>query len=266
MKGRVAGLLVLVGSVVIPFAAHAGWIIELRNTAISTKGERQTPEDATMYVSDGKVRTVQPNTATIVDYKTNRFTLMNPKKELFWSGTIDEYVSEMNKSRKDAAYKRFGSTNAAQMARDPDKEDKKLPRVVLRKLGDGGVVAGHDTVKYQVESDGELFQELWVATDVSTNSDLDPAQYLAIQQKLSGGMIGKAGKSFRAMWKNQDVRALYGQGIILRNVVRHVAGGYERTTTAVKQTDVAAGEFEVPESYRRVRLGDVLKTETDDAG
>jgi hypothetical protein len=170
----------------------------------------------------------------------------------------------MGKNRKEAAYQRFGSTNAAQMAREPDQEDRKVPRVVLRKLGDGGSIAGHDTVKYQIESDGELFQELWVATDVTTNSDLDPAQYLAIQQKLSRGMIGKAGKSFRAMWKNQDVRDLYAQGLILRNIVRHLAGGYERTTTAVKQADVPADELEVPERYRRVRLGDVLKS--DDAG
>jgi hypothetical protein len=105
---------------------------------------------------------------------------------------------------------------------------------------------------------------MWVAKDVSTNSDLDPAQYLAIQQKLSGGMIGKAGKSFRAMWKNQEIRDLYAQGIVLRNIVRHVAGGYERTTTAVKQSAIATGEFDVPERYRRVRLGDVLKS--DDAG
>lgn len=261
MTGRMAGLFVWCALVMVPMAAQGGWIIELRNTAISSKGERQTPEDAKMFVSEGKVRTVQPTTATIIDYKAGRFTLMNSTKGLFWSGTIDEYVSEMTKSRKEASYERFGSTNAAQMARDPGQEDTKLPKVVLRKLGDGGAIAGHDTVKYQVESDGELFQEMWVAEDVNTNGDLDPAQYLAIQQKLSAGMIGKAGKSFRAMWKNPEVRDLYGKGIVMQNIVRHVAGGYERKTTSVKQADVAASEFEVPESYRRVRLPDVLKSD-----
>ena len=264
MKGRVAGVLVVFVSTVVPMAAQGGWIIELRNTAISTKGERQSPEDATMYVSGDKVRTVQPNAETIIDYKAGHFTLINPKKELFWSGTIDEYVSEMSKSRKDAAYQRFGSTNAAQMARDPNKEDTNLPKVVLRKLGDGGAIAGHDTVKYQIESNGELFQEVWFAPDLNTNGDLDPGRYLAVQQKLSGGMLGKAGKSFRAMWKNPDIRNLYSKGVVMQNIVRHVAGGYERTTTAVKQTDVAASEFEVPNSYRRVRLPDVLKS--DNAG
>jgi hypothetical protein len=261
MKGRVAGLLVLFGSLTVPPAAQGGWIIEMRNTAISSKGERQKPEDATMYVSEGKVRTVQPNATTVVDYKAGRFTLINANKGLFWTGTIDEYVTEMTKSRSQAAYERYGSTNAAHLTRDPSKGDAKAAKVVLRKLGDGGPIAGHETVKYQVESDGELFQELWVANDVNTNADLDPGQYLAIQQKLSGAMIGKAGKSYRAMWKNPDVRALYGKGIIVQNVIRHIAGGFERTTTSVKQSDVAASEFQVPDSYRRVRLSEVLKSD-----
>jgi hypothetical protein len=261
MKGRVAGLLAVFVSVMVPMAAHAGWIIELRNTAISSKGERQSPEDATMYVSAGKVRTVQPNTQTIIDYKAGRFTLLNPKKELFWSGTIDEYITEMSKSRKEAAYQRFGSTNAVQMADDSPKDDSKLPKVVVRKIGDGGVIAGHETTKYQIESNGELFQEIWVAGDLNTNGDLDPGQYISVQQKLSGGMIGKAGKSFRAMWKNPDIRQIYGKGTLMQNVVRHIAGGYERTTTSVKEADVSAAEFEVPDSYRRVRLPDVLKSD-----
>lgn len=262
MKGRVAGLFVLFGSLVVPLAAQAGWIIEMRNTVISSKGERQKPEDATMYVSEGKVRTVQPHATTVVDYKNGRYTLMNPSKQLFWTGTIDEYVSEMSKSRAKAAYERYGSTNAAHLTREPNADDKKAAKVVLRKLGEGGAIAGQETVKYQLESDGQLFQELWVANGVNTNSDLDPTQYLAIQQKLSGAMIGRAGKSYRAMWKNPDVRTLYGQGFIVQNVVRHVAGGFERTTTSMKQADVAASEFEVPESYRRVRLSDVLKSDS----
>jgi hypothetical protein len=64
------------------------------------------------------------------------------------------------------------------------------------------------------------------------------------------------------MWKNPEIRDLYGKGVVLQNVVRHVAGGYERTTTSVKQADVAGTEFEVPDSYRRVRLPEVLKSDT----
>lgn len=262
MKGRVAGLLVSLGVLIVPMAAWGGWIIELRNTAINNKGERQSPEDATMYVADGKIRTVQPNSTTVIDYKLGNFTLINEKKGLFWSGTIEEYVREMSKSRKQAAYERYGSTNAAHMERDPTAEDKRVPKVVLRKIGDGGTIAGHETVKYQIESDGQLFQELWVANDVNTSSDVDPAQFLAVQQKLSSGMIGNAGRNYRAMWKNQEIRDLYAKGIVMQNVVRHVAGGYERKTTSVKQADVAASEFVVPDSYRRVRLSDVLKSDT----
>jgi hypothetical protein len=243
-------------------AARGGWIIELRNTAINNKGERQAPEDATMYVADGKVRTVQPNSTTVIDYKAGNFTLINEKKRLFWSGTVDEYVREMGNSRKQAAYERYGSTNAAHMARDPNAEEKNVPKLVLRKIGDGGPIAGHETIKYQIESNGQLFQELWVASDVNTRSDLDPGQFLAVQQKLSGGMIGNAGKNYRAMWKNQDIRDLYAKGTVMQNVVRHVAGGFERKTTSVKEADVADSEFVVPDTYRRVRLSDVLKSDT----
>lgn len=262
MKGRVAGLLVLVVCFAVPITAEAGWVVQLRSTAINSKGERQSPEDATMYVSGGKVRVVQPGSTSVIDYNAGRFTLLNQSKELFWTGTIDEYVGEMGRNRVEAAKAKFGNTSAAQMARDPSKDDTQLPKMVLRKLGNGGAIAGHETVKYQIESNGELFQELWVADDVTLSSDLDPAKFIAMQEKLSSGMIGKAGKNFRAMWKNQDIRALHEKGLVLQNVVRHVAGGYERITTSVKAADVAASEFEVPESYRRVRLSDVLKTDS----
>jgi hypothetical protein len=259
MKGRIAGLSVVIACCVVPLTAQAGWILQLRSTAISNKGERQPAEESTMYVSEGKTRIVQPGSTTVVDYKNNRFTLINQNKGLFWTGTVDEYISEMGRNRQAAANERFGNSTAAQMIRDPQKPDADAPKIVVRKLGTGGAIAGHETVKYQIESNGELFQEVWVAENLDLTSDLDPRQYLTVQQKLSDGMIGKSGRSFRAMWKNHDVRVLHEKGFIVQNVIRHVAGGFERVTTAVRRADVADSEFEVPESYRRVRLSDVLK-------
>ena len=51
------------------------------------------------------------------------------------------------------------------------------------------------------------------------------------------------------------------KGFVLRSITHHIAGGFERKATEVKQTEIPASEFEVPDSYRKVRLSDVFTTD-----
>lgn len=259
MKGRWHGLVLSLVVLSAPAVTSAGWVIASRNVAIKGNGERQPPEDTTMYVAGGKVRIVQPNSISLIDYNTNRFTILNPQRDSFWSGTLDEYVVEVRHKRKKAAKQRLGSSaTAAAFEKRPD--DAKLPAITVQNAGPGGTIAGHETVKYVIQSAGEAFQEVWVAEGLDLSRDLDPQKYLAYQEKMSTVMVGKSGGAFSALYRNPEARKIHAKGFVVQTKTQHVAGGFERTVTTVRSADVADEEFAVPDNYRRVRLADVFGT------
>lgn len=239
-----------------PLAASAGWVIEWQNTAKRKDGEILTNESATMYVSKNRVRVEQPTMVTIVDYDKNEYTILNPQGQLFWSGKVDEYIEEMVRSRVEAMRSRMGDKAGAYGRRKID--EASLPRIVIERTEDAQKIAERDTVKYTVKSNDELFQELWVAEGLAVSKDLDPKKVLAYEIKMGAAKLGKSADSSNALYRSADYRKLLEKGFVLRSVLWHIIGSYEQKALSARQADVEASRFEVPESYRRVRLGDVM--------
>jgi hypothetical protein len=247
-----------------PLAAQAGWVSQWTNIATKPNGERMDPQSSSMAIAGGRVRLEQSESITLVDYNTGKFTVMNPAKQVFWSGTIDEYVLETAQSRTTAMQKSLGDAGAGKNAQLsgtpalPKVDPAKLPPLSILKTDVTEKIAGSDTLKYDVRVDGDLFQELWVAPGVDVSADLNVDKYLALQRKMSAGMMGKSANQYNALYLNEDYRKLIEKAFVLKMITHHIAGQFERTATSVRQTDVAAKEFEVPDTYRRVRLSDVL--------
>lgn len=266
MRGLTLGSLALLASAVAPAIADAGWVVQWTNTAVKSTGERMPAQSSSMAIAGNRVRTEQPEAVTLMDCNTGRFSLLNPDKQYFWSGTVDDYVREVSQHRASALQEKMGQ--------DPRKkkqkagEDKpfrpkpvdpaKLQPVSITKTGETEKIAGYDTEKYAVLVNGELFQEIWVAPSLDVSADLNWDRYLADQRKLSAAMLGKSGEAYSALYFNDEYRKLLAKSFALKTVVHHIAGGFERAATSVRQADVPASDFEVPESYRKVRLTDVL--------
>lgn len=243
-----------------PAAVHAGWIVDWEHTPIKSSGERGTTETATMRIKKGKVRLTQPSTTSLIDYNKRRFAILNPDRQYFWSGTVDQYVTEMQQTRARAAKKRRGNEKAApeeQAKIDP----KSLPPVVVTKTDETETIAGHPTRKYEIRVDNDLFEELWVAEDLNLSGDLDPKKFLDYQKKMGAAMLGNSAKAYNALYRSAEYKNLLEKGFVLRSITHHIAGGFERKAVAVKQEEIPESEFEVPDNYRRVRLSDVFATE-----
>jgi hypothetical protein len=90
------------------------------------------------------------------------------------------------------------------------------------------------------------------------SGDLNVDRYLALQRKMGAAMIGKSAGQYNSLFLNDEYRKLIEKGFVLKVVNHHIAGGFERVATSVTQTDVPAGQFEVPDTYRKVNLDDVL--------
>ena len=250
-------VVLLIGALcVVPAAANAGWIAEWEHTSIDTKGERGATESATQRIEKGKVRLVQPTMTSVIDYNESRFTILNPEHQYFWTGTVDQYVAEMLKTRAKAARRRRGGEVEPQA--EPKLDPKSLPPVEIKRTDETETIAGHPTHKYEIRVNNEPFEELWLAEDLDLSSDLDPKKFLAYQKKMSAAMLGNSAASYNALYHSPEYQKLLQKGFILQSITHHIAGGFERKAVALKRAEIPDGEFEVPDSYRKVRLTDVF--------
>jgi hypothetical protein len=277
MSRAVRRVVLGVCSLLLPVAAQAGWVITWNTTAVNSKGERMATQEATQSIAGNRVRMQQPEVVTITDYNKDQFTLLNNGKKYFWQGPIDDYVREMTQHRKQAMTERIAAMGMSEKAKEKaaargdatakkrdakkakeDLEAAKLLPVSIVSTGQHEKIAGYDTEKFEVKVDGELFQEIWLTTGLSVSADLDAAKFFAQQEKTGAVMMGKSSKQYNALYHDAQYRGMVERGFILRNVVHHLAGGFERVATSVKQEEVPVSAFEVPESFRRVRLSDLF--------
>lgn len=269
MKRTLRNAMLFAALTVVPTAAHAGWVSTWSNTAVKQNGDRTGKQDVSMSISNGRVRVDQDDVITLIDYNTGRYSLLNPTKNFFWSGTVDEYVREMSTARGSKMAEKYGDKGMLQHkkhAKDkapkayvPPKVDvAKLPPLSVTKTGLTAKVAGYDTEKYDIHANGELFQEIWVAPALDLSSDLNFDSFLAVQRKMGAARKGKSADAYNALYVNEDYRKLLEKAFVLKAITHHIAGGYERAATSIQQAEVPADQFTVPERYRKVRLSDVL--------
>ncbi len=269
MPNTLRTLAVLATLALSPSLAHAGWVVQWSTAASDSKGESMPTQKATQSISQNQVRLDQPEIVTIIDYNKDRFVMLNETKQYFWSGTTDDFVRDMTRARDAAMREKIGNLTGK-----PPKGDKagaeisdrtpkpidvsKLPPVSIAPTGAKEKIAGYDAEKYEVRVDGDLFEEIWIAP-LDLSADLSYDHLLAQQLKNSAAMQGKAADSYNAIYRDPEYRRLTEKATILKTVTHHVAGTFERTATSVDQRDVPASTFAVPESYRKVRLADLLE-------
>lgn len=270
MPKTLRALAVLAALALSPSLARAGWIVQWSTTATNQKGESTSSQQATQSVARNRVRMDQPEVVTIVDYGADRFTMINPSKEYFWSGSSDDYVREMTRARAAAMRERIGQMagqvgktgkQAEAPAGDPTPrvvDPAKLPPVSITPAGIKEKIAGHEAEKYDVRVDGQLFEELWIAP-IDMSADLDFDRFMAQQLKNSAAMQGKASDQYNAVYRDPEYRRLTEKATVVKNITHHIAGSFTRTATSVEQRDVPDSAFAVPESYRKVRLSDLLE-------
>jgi hypothetical protein len=248
----------LVGLLVAPGVARAGWLVQWQETAIKNNGDRLDPQPSTVRISRGKVRIAQTATTSLLDYGKGTFAILNNGQGYFWSGTLDDYLSQMTKDRSQGLHQRLGPQADDMNFEQPKVDPSTLPPVAIEKTEEAATIAGHATTKYLVKVEGELLQELWLAEGLDVSRDLDVKRFLDFERKMSGAMLGASADAFNAVYRSDDYRKLLERGYILKSVTHHIAGSYERVATEIRQEEVPAAEFEVPDSYRRVRLSDVF--------
>lgn len=258
--GVVFGMVALLGA----SAAHAGWVIEESNIATRPKGEPGPAEPATTRISQGRVRITQPSTITVQDQVKQRFTIFVSDRNTYWSGTVDEYVAEINADRRAAkpganlTKKERKKVAAAKRPKKPPLDVANLPKITIRKFDEHAKIAGYETTLYQVDSNGKRFQEIWMTDAINMKDDLDPKRYNEYQLKLSAMMRGAAAPSFNALYRSPEYLTLMQSGFPLKTTIYHIAGSYTREVRSITKADVSDGDFELPSTAQQTSLNDLF--------
>jgi Domain of unknown function (DUF4412) len=241
-------------------AAQAGWVIEQSNVSTKPKGEAGPSEPSTMRISQGRIRVSQPSSVTIQDCVKGRFAIFVPDRNTYWSGTLDDYAKQITAAESEAAPMAKEAVKRGKKAAitEPKVDVATLPKIVVRKTDEHAKIAGYDTVKYEIESDGRKFEELWLTTALNLKDDLEPKQYLACQAKMSLAMRGASGKDFNALYRSPDYLALASSGFPMKTIVYHIAGSFTREVRSINRADVSDSDFEIPDGAKKVSLSDLF--------
>src|SRR5262249_50651708 len=156
----------------------------------------------------------------------------------YWSGSLDQYMSELSRKRNAEMAKRAGRPPAPEAGKPPKIDESNLPPITVRKTDQAKTVAGHNVIKYEILSAGEPFQEMWVAEDINVASDLDPDKFLAYQRKMSAGMQGNTSTRYQALYLNDDYKKIVSKGFALDVKTKNPTGGFDRTVTSIRKEDI----------------------------
>jgi hypothetical protein len=239
--------------------AHAGWVIEETMFATKSKGDALPAEPATTRLSQGRLRVTQPNSVTVQDCVKERFSILVPERNTYWSGSFDEYTTELLASQAAARNQARQKPAATPRAKKPPEIDPaKLPKIVVRKTEETQKIAGYDATKYVIDSDGRKFQEVWLAGTLSLKDDLDPAKFIACQSKLTRGMQGQSAKDYGALYRSADYAQMMAAGYPLKVTVYHIAGSFTREVRSITRADVSDHDFTLPQAATRVALAELF--------
>lgn len=240
-----------------------------------------------VLVSRGRIKHVAREAEApvgVFDLARGRLWFASGKTRSYWEGTADEFcatmkqtvgtaMSEMEKQMKEQLATlppdqraqmeqmmkqmlqgRAGQPGAAQ--------DAPPPRVTVERTGEQATIAGLSARRFRVLSEGQPFQDLWLASDPGLLQELQLQRASDAYARMSacqmGPRSGPAGAA-AAVAESQEYRKLYGEGWPVR-VVSYAAGAPRTVSEVVKieRRDVPEAEFAPPAGFRMAPLMEVL--------
>jgi len=206
-------------------------------------------------ISEGRIKSLSsdPNEGQIiVDLKKGVITALNHQKKIVSIGTIDEYCT-LAKKMIDCVLQ------TAEMAKAQGIEDMPSARsaqpivVSVKKIGDGGLIAGCSTIKYEVYADGKLYEEAWISMDQKLTREIGDMEQLARFEECASQVIGYQVMGYNTVEATAEYQELIKSGWVLKSIDYEC--GDAKTVVEVNKIEekkISDREFEVPAGYEIV--------------
>jgi hypothetical protein len=231
-------------------------------------------------VSKGRVKHAsrtaeQP--VVVFDVGRGRLWFANPRTRSYWEGTADEFctsmrstvasaMSEVEKQMKDQLAKLPPDQRAqveqmmkqALQGQAGQRGAAPAPRVTVERTAEQATIAGLPAKRYRVLTDGQPFQDLWLASDAGLLQEIHAGKASDAYARMSACQAGSAGP-YAAVAESQEYRKLFGEGWPVR-IVGYPTGTPQTLTEVVRveRRDVPESEFTPPAGFRKAPLMEVL--------
>ena len=204
-------------------------------------------------ISNGRLKQSWGDDALLMDGKKNRILFLSAEKQAYAQGTPDQYCTLM-KEAQDAMVAKLPPEQRSMMENmRKQKSGGKPPAVVIKPQGSGGLVSGLKTEKYAIYVDGELREEVWLATDPDFLKQFKPL--IGIFRGFSQ-CVGSMSVSMQdELETSKEYLDLYEKGVevkVRRPGADDEQGGDEESR--VERVSVPDSEFAVPDGYKEIDL------------
>ena len=228
-------------------AAEAGWIM-------------QEKEGDQTLISKGRLKSSADNISWILDGPSNKVYFIDGHEKTYATGTVEDYCGA-TAALVEQTMKNLPAEQRKTMEQMMKKDNEEARHTVsVMGGGDGGNVAGLKTVKYNVEVDGELYEEIWLATD----SDLlNEFKSLKPMLRKFSTCASTFGTEFTPE-NSPEYLQLMDHGVEVKSIA-YSDGSPEPVTDVVKleKKDLPEAEFSIPRDYRQITFGEMLKSQMD---
>ena len=242
--------------------AFAGWVME----EVSSYGEEQKSTDIN-YVQQNKVKSVGSRT-TIINLEKGIFYFIIPEREIYWSGTPEEFRKLMEESKKMMEEQQLKSMTPEQREaykqymKQREGEAKKVSppqKVEVKKTSEKAKIAGYSGQKYQVWVDGKLKEELWICAEIMPRDEIDIKKLEQFFETMNEPDEDK--DSYKSSPEYEKIATYMEKGYKLKNITYDEYGMEKSVREAVKieKKNIPDSEFEVPKNYNKLNNEEFIR-------
>jgi Domain of unknown function (DUF4412) len=264
-----------------PMIASAGWVIEqIEYANLGAEGAKTV-----QYISKNRLKMVGDGNTFVIDFAKNLFIAADHESRVYWSGTVDAYVQEVQifqqaandlaakqmeeamkemppdqRKSMDDLLRQMQATNAS----SPSQPAAKRPTVNVEPTTETATIAGYQATKIMVSADGKPYQEVWLAKGLTLKADLDLKRLRGLQAQLTQAIMPHI-PSRQSVEEDPAYEQFLEQGYPIK-IVELGEGGEPESVTEVVRLDkrnIPEREFQVPEGYRRIDLREFFREEIE---
>jgi hypothetical protein len=226
---------------------EAGWVM-------------QEKEGDQTLISKGRLKSSADNISWILDGPGNKVYFIDGHEKTYATGTVEDYCGA-TAALVEQTMKNLPAEQRKSMEQMMKKDNEEARHTVsVMGAGDGGSVAGLKTVKYKVEVDGELYEEIWLATDSDLLNEFKSLKPLLRKFSTCASTFGT---EFTPE-NSSEYLQLMDRGVEVKSIA-YSDGSPEPVTDVVKleKKDLPEAEFSVPRGYRQITFEEMLKSQMD---
>lgn len=239
----------------------AGWIIYERNFDSESSYKYQY----IYYLQGQKLRLEEKDFISIFDLNDRTVTFINSKKSIYWKGSIESYIKELNDAMKAEIIKDISGRSEEEqemikatyeyyMASLEDTLGNTASsfKVTLVNTGKEEKIAGVNASQYGLFINKTMKEEVWVSAEIQIERELDLVKLNAMLEEMGTELPGVLSRQVDPKY----IR-LREKGLMMKTIEYDFESNFTTEVYKLKQKDLDAKLFLPPEDFKEVKLSEL---------